>query len=145
MSFIIIFPKTSHQWSVVISVKIVSEQSKNYIKFHYQFWSTSVLKDSIFLLNLSSEHETADQYQGSDDRGELDINTVLNYLIQVKYVNPLMYRVSVSNFPSPEYGVLSILIGDLTLKISLLFFTLLSASKPNFENLPVSGNNIKSL
>ena len=53
--------------------------------------------------------------------------------LQVNYVNPLLYPVSVSDFPSPERGAIGTLIGDLTSKSALLLFTILSASL-NIEN-----------
>ena len=52
----------------------------------------------------------------------------------MNYGNPLIYPVSVSDFPSPERGVLCISIGDLTPKSALLLFTLLSACKRYTED-----------
>ena len=69
----------------------------------------------------------------------LDLNTVLNRWLQVKYVNPLLYSVNVSDCPSPECGVLCILIGDLNIEISQVLFYLLGASKPFFNERPVIG------
>ena len=82
------------------------------------------------------------ELQRSANSGGLDLNTVLNGQIQVNYVNPILYSVSVSNCPSPECGVLCILIGNLTVKSALLLFNILSASKLHFEKRPVIGNHI---
>ena len=79
----------------------------------------------------------------SADHGGLDLNTVVNYQIKVNYVNTLLYSFSVINFPIPVHDLLFILIGDLTLEITLSLFTLLSASKPHFKKRPVIGNMIK--
>ena len=57
---------------------------------------------------------------GSADRGGLDINTVLNLRLQVNYINPLLYTVSVSDCTSPGLGILYILIGELTSKSAML-------------------------
>ena len=56
-----------------------------------------------------------------------DINTVLNRPVQVKYINALLYRGSVSDSTSYKHGVIGTLIGDLPSKISPLLFTLLCA------------------
>ena len=77
--------------------------------------------------------------------GGLDINIVLKRHLQVNYINPLLYPVSVRGCPSPVRGILCILIGDLTPKSALLLFTLLSASKPYFKKRPIIGNNIECL
>ena len=46
----------------------------------------------------------------------------------------LLYPVSVSDFPCPGRGVLSISIGDITYKSAILFLTLLSARKQFTED-----------
>ena len=48
-----------------------------------------------------------------------------------------------SDFPSPGRGVICTFIGDFTLKIALLFLTLLSASKPHYKKFPIVVNRIK--
>ena len=63
----------------------------------------------------------------------MDINTIVNLLASGKLQNIILYPVSVSNYPSPEHGVLCILIGNITSKSFLLVLTLLSSSKPYFE------------
>ena len=65
------------------------------------------------------------------------MNTVVNHWLQVNYVNTILYPVSVRNCPRPGLGVLCILIGDFTSKITLLLFTLLSVS-----NFPSPGRVI---
>ena len=143
--FFIVFPQFSNQWFIFISVTFFPKQSKNDTKFHFQFRSTSALDNSQFPVHLNSKHQTAEQYQGSDDCCGIDLNTVLNLRIQVNYFNPVLYTVSVSDCPSPERGKLYIFIGDLISKISLLLFTILSASKYQFKKRPVIGNHIKWL
>ena len=71
------------------------------------------------------------------------MNTVVNHSWTGSYVNTLLYPFSVRNCPRHGYGVLYILIDDLTSKSSMLLFTLLSTSKPHFEKWPVMGNHIK--
>ena len=137
------FPKNSYQWYFFISVTIFLKQSKNYIKFHFQFLSTLALEDSQFPLHISSEHRTVEQLQGSAYGGGLYLNTLLDCRLQVNYINQLLYPVSVSDCPRPWRVVLCILIGEIPFKRALLIWTLLSASKPNFKKRPVIGNRIK--
>ena len=54
-----------------------------------------------------------------------------------------MYPFSVRNFPRYGRGVICISIGDLTSKSVLFLFTLLGASKPHFEKIPVIVDPIK--
>ena len=61
----------------------------------------------------------------------------------MNYVNPILYPVSVIDWPSPGHSVLDILVGELTSKSALLLFNLLSARKPNFEKRPIIGNHIE--
>ena len=121
------------------------KHSKNYINFYFQFWSTPALGNSWFLLHIGSKHQTAEKNQGSADCGGIDLNKIINRQLQVIYVNPLLYSVSVSNFPSSGRGVLWNFNSDLTLKSALLLFTLVSSSKPRFKKRPVIVNRIKCL
>ena len=63
------FPQILTQWSVVVSVTIVSKQSKNYIKLHSQFRYTPAWKISVSPLHQISKHQTQEQKQGSANRG----------------------------------------------------------------------------
>ena len=47
--------------------------------------------------------------------------------LQVNFINLLLYPFSVSDYTSPNYVILGILLGDLTSEISLLLLNLLSA------------------
>ena len=107
------FSHISNQWSIVISVTLFLNQPENDINFTLQFWSTLALEKSQFQLHLGRKNQTAQQLQGSADRGGLDINKVLSFQIHVNCVNALLYSVSVRNCPSPGHGVLYIMIGDL--------------------------------
>ena len=60
--------------------------------------------------------------------GEILIQLQIGRL-QLNYINPLLYPVSVSGFPIPEHGVLGILIGDLNSKSALLLLTPCNARK----------------
>ena len=64
-------------------------------------------------------------------------------LLQVNYVNTLLYSVSSSDFPCPGCGILYIFIAGITSKSALLMFTLLSARKLHFRNSLFIDNNIK--
>ena len=55
------------------------KQSNKYINFYFKFRSTSTFKDTKFLLPQHSEHWKMEQYQGSDDHGELDFNSDVNW------------------------------------------------------------------
>ena len=65
---------------LVFSVVILFKKSKNYIKFDRQYRSTPTLEATQFPLQKSSEHQTAEQYQGSANRVELDLKSVVNIL-----------------------------------------------------------------
>ena len=93
--------------------------------------------------HLRRKYQTAEKYQGSANHGGLDLHTVVNRWLQINYVNPVLYPVSVSTCPSSGHGVLCICIGDLISKMGLILFTPLSASKAYFENHPVIYNCIK--
>ena len=67
-----------NRWSVVISVKIVLNKSKNYIKLHFKFKYTLILEHTQFLLHISTKHRTSDKWQGPADRVGLYLNTVVN-------------------------------------------------------------------
>ena len=54
------------------------KQSKNNAKFYFQFWSTPELLNTYFLFRIISKHRTAEWWQGSDNCGGLDLNTVVN-------------------------------------------------------------------
>ena len=56
------------------------KQSNKYINFYFKFRSTSTFKDTKFLLPQCSEHRKTEQYQGSANRGELDLNLDVNRL-----------------------------------------------------------------
>ena len=129
----LLFSHISNQWSAIISVTFLLKQPNNYIKFHFQFWSTSSLEKSRLPLHLIRKHGTAKQLHGSANRGGINLNKVLNRRIQVNCVNQLLYYHIVSGCPSPGREVLCIFIDDLTMKRALLLFTLLSASTPHFE------------
>ena len=86
MSFIIIFLTN---FESVISCHFChnfSDQTKNYINFNFQFQYTPTLENTLFALHISSEHRTAEQYQGSANCGGLDINTVVNLPSSVKLI-----------------------------------------------------------
>ena len=102
-----------------------SNQSKNYIKFNFQYWSTSTFKVTQLPLPKISKHQTEEQYKGSANRCELE-----------NYGNPLLYPVSVRDFPSPELGVFCIYIVGFISKSALVLFTLLRASKHHFQKAP---------
>ena len=65
----------SHRFLVsdllVFSVTIFLDQSNNYIKFDLQYISTPTLEATQLPLHKSSEHQTAEQYQGSANLGEI--------------------------------------------------------------------------
>ena len=54
-----------------------------------------------------------------------------------------MYPVSVRDFPSPERGVLFILVVDLTSKLTLALFSLSRASSYNYNKGPINVEFIK--
>ena len=54
------------------------EQSTNYIKFDFQYRYTPKLEVKQPPLHNSREHQTAEQYQGSAGRGELDLKSDVN-------------------------------------------------------------------
>ena len=78
-----VFSQISDQWSVVLCITTSLNQSRNYIRFHFQCLSTSALEHTRLPLHLNSEQKTTEQYQGSAKCGLLDLNTVLNCQIQV--------------------------------------------------------------
>ena len=78
MSCIILFPQLSNQWFLGIFCHIFSKRSKNCINFDFRFRSTATFKDTKFLLPKRSKHQKTEQYQGSADRGELDLNSEVN-------------------------------------------------------------------
>ena len=53
-------------------------QSKNYIKSNFRFQSTATTGVSQLLLPISSKHQTAEQYQGSVDCGDLYLKSDVN-------------------------------------------------------------------
>ena len=53
---------------------------KFYIKFDLQYRSTPTLEATQFPLHKSSEHQTAEKYQGSTNRGDIDIKSYVNRL-----------------------------------------------------------------
>ena len=55
-----------------------SKYSNNYLKFNFQFLSTSTLENSQLPLHIRSEHQTAERYKGSANRGGLDLNIFVN-------------------------------------------------------------------
>ena len=79
-------------------------------------------------------HLTAKKQWGSVDCSEQERDTVLNRRLRINYVNPLLYPVSAIDCPSPERGVLGIIIGDLTSKIYMLLFTLLIIIPPPVQD-----------
>ena len=62
-----------------------------------------------------------------------------------KCINLLLYPVILSDCPSPDRGVLCILIDELISKSALLLFTILGASKPQYQKRPVFGNRTQCL
>ena len=57
MSFIICFTQILNQLTVVESIKIIFEQTNNYINFHFQFLSTPALDHTLFPLDISREYK----------------------------------------------------------------------------------------
>ena len=75
------------------------------------------MKFLVVVASLSIYHISSTK-QLRDKRGNLIVvNEILIqlqiYRLQVNYVNPILYPVSVSGCPSPGRGLLCILIGDL--------------------------------
>ena len=67
---------SSHQFRIsdilVFFFHDFSKQSENYIKFDLHYQSAATFKVSQFLLPKRREHQTAEQYQRSDNCDELD-------------------------------------------------------------------------
>ena len=96
MSCIIFSPQISNQWFLGIFCHNFSKQSNNYMKSDFQYWSTPTLEFIQVPLHKRRKHQTAEQYQGSADRGELDPKSDVNRLASGKLLlNPLLYPVSV--------------------------------------------------
>ena len=70
-------------------------------------------------------HRTPEQKQGSDDRSDQYLKIVVNRPVSGKLRQSTNISSQFEIFPSPKYSVLGTLIGDLTSKRALLFFTLL--------------------
>ena len=73
----------SHKYQIieflVFSVKVFWS-----INLDCRFWSTATFKDNKFLLPKRSEQQKTEKYQGSADRGELDLNSDVNLLASGK-------------------------------------------------------------
>ena len=85
-------------------------------------------------------HWNTEQYSGSDDRCEGDLDSNLNRLDSGHLWHEILYPVSVSNCLGPDHGIFCILIIDLILRSALVVFSLLRAcnyhdNKGTFCNL----------
>ena len=67
-----------NEWFLGILCHNFLKHSKHYITFYFQYRYTPTFEVTQFLLHKRSKHWTAEQYQGSDDRGELDLKSDLN-------------------------------------------------------------------
>ena len=61
-----------------------SKHSKNYTKFDLQYQSTATFKDTKSPLPKITEHRMDKEYQGSDNRGKLDIKSDVDRPASVK-------------------------------------------------------------
>ena len=71
-----------------------------------------------FSFHINCEHWRAWSKTGVSLLNKIGILLLINRF-QINYISSLLYPVSVSNFTSPERGVISTLIEDLTLKIAI--------------------------
>ena len=85
------------------------------------------------MLLLPSLHWNKKHYQESGDRSEVDLDSYTNRLTSVILCTPLLYPVSVSNFPGPERGIFCILIVDLIYISALECFSLLLARNYHYN------------
>ena len=72
------FSPILNQWFLGIFCHNVLKQWKNYIKFDFQYQSTPRLEVAHLPLHQSSKHLTSEKYQGSADRGNLDLKSEVN-------------------------------------------------------------------
>ena len=91
-----------------------------------RFLSTTTSAEKI-LVPQHIDHLKTEHYQGSADRGEVNIGSYINCLASGVLGNPLLYPVSVGYFPGTERGILFISIVDRILRRALVFFSLLYA------------------
>ena len=111
----------------------VLRDSNHYINFDLRFWSSAIFEVSLFLLPKSSQHQTADQYQGSANHGELHLKSDVNWPDSGKLRQSASVYSQCERFSIPECGMFCILIIDIISKISVVLFTLLRESKNHFK------------
>ena len=83
MSNNILFSQISNQWYVVISFTIIWKQTKNNIKFLFNFLVYISIGKFKIPIHPSSKHQTAKQKKVSSNHVRIDLNTVLNRQLQV--------------------------------------------------------------
>ena len=74
-----VFSPIYNQWFLGILCQKHLNQSKNYIKFDFQYRSTVTLEVLQLLLPKISGHQTAEKYQGSANHDELDLKSDVNW------------------------------------------------------------------
>ena len=129
--------------SWILYVTTVLKQSKNPINPDYEKQNNS--KNTKFLLSQHSDHWKTEQYRGSEDRGEVNIDSDINWLDSVNLRKSTSVPVSVSYWHGHECGLFCSLIVDIILKSAQVLFSLLLARNSQYNKEPVIVYNIKNL
>ena len=128
---------------VVFSNIIVLQQSKKSINF--DFWSTTTSADTKLLLTKPSDHWKMEHYWGSDDSGEVDLDSDVNHLASGNFRQYTTVPSHCEQFPRTWTWRLCISIVDIILRYALVLFSMLRASNYHYNKGNCIVNNIMIL